>query len=172
MKKLLFVMLSGLLGLLVASPLAAQVEASAALAKASAQPNFLPVKKALLLYELPVVDDAALPDDPEDPEAILDERQIADQAYEVNLLLHLFSTAELGVIHVKVGTSPGAADFAQYSFAFDQQSDLPSPFSYQRDGKTIVLGMGQTKGLPTLFAEVQLEDRTGRRSEVRYDRVE
>ncbi|MEL6638111.1 MAG: hypothetical protein AAFW73_11340 [Bacteroidota bacterium] len=171
MKKLFCVMLSGLL-LLCGGALHAQVQATSELTKASPEaPTLLPIKKVVLLYELPMMDETALPDDPENPEVVLDEALVAQPIYDINLLLQLFSTAELAKIHVSIGTAPGTDDFANHSFVFDQQLDLPAPFSYQRDGKTIVLGVGQTTGLTELYAAIQLEDRNGRRSEVRYQQA-
>ncbi len=129
--------------------------------------RLLPAKQVELLYEMNDLDEASMADDPEHPEVELDEAKLQEQIFDLNVLLHLFSTDKLARIHAKIGSSKGAADHASYSFAFDQKEGLPSPFTYTRDGKTVVLGMGQVKGIQNFYVEVVLESLDGQLSEAR-----
>ena len=130
--------------------------------------NILPVKQMTLLYEVTDISEADMLDDPENPEAEIDEDKLAEQVFDLNVLLHLFSTGNISKIHAKIGTSLGAADHAQYSFNFDEQKGLPAPFTFARDGKTVVLGMGQVKGLSQYYVEIVMEGLDGKKSEPRY----
>ncbi|MEL6637616.1 MAG: hypothetical protein AAFW73_10145 [Bacteroidota bacterium] len=152
-----------------------QPESAAPSSQTLIAPHPLPVKQVVLLYEV------ADPPEMEPPEAeaaalgvevaALEEQQLAEQLeqaeFQLSLLLHLFSTTDLAKIHVVVGQQPGTGDYLRHSFVFDQDTGLPEPYRFTRDGRTVVLGLGSVKGLPPLFVEVVLEDQSGRRSEVR-----
>ncbi len=125
----------------------------------------LPAKQVVLLYELPELLDE--PELLEEPDQLLED-DLDNQVHNLKVLLHLFSTAHLSKIHVKVGTVPGSTDFASHTFDFDEKTGEDARFSYARDGKTILLGLGQTKGMQQYHAEVVLESRNGQLSEARY----
>ena len=156
-------------------PLAAQQPNTAIAADKNADPqwerkdhNILPAKQVVLLHEVTNLKEEDMIDDPDHPEMEPDQHKLASQVYQLNVLLHLFSTGDIAKIHVKIGTRPGAADHAAYSFTFDEELGLPAPFSYARDGKTVLLGMGEVMGINNFHVEVILESTKGKLSAPSY----
>ncbi len=148
-------------------------DATPALAKAEEQVETkvarqLPPKQIVLLYEINELklEETAEEEMANSPELLMED--LENQEYELKVLLHLFSTAYLNKIHVKIGSTPGASDFSSHTFTFDEKTSEKATFSYARDGKTIVLGMGRIKGTQQYHAEVVLESKTGQLSEARY----
>ncbi|MEL6639268.1 MAG: hypothetical protein AAFW73_24455 [Bacteroidota bacterium] len=170
MKYFQFFVLSALLllpGLLLAQAVP-RVEAPSpeALAVDAAPARLLPAKQVSLLYEI-----EASEMDKFDEQQVTDELMAdgsVDQTYRLRVLLHLFSTVNVAKIHVNIGTSPGGADVASHQFNFDELTGEGATFSYARDGKTIVLGMGQVRVPSGYYAQVVLEAADGQRSEARY----
>ncbi len=131
--------------------------------------RLVPPQQVLVLYEAESLEEIDPFSDGAGPEALEKlEAQLAQQVHDVKVLVRLYSTDNIKKIHVKIGTRLGGMDFAAYSFAFDQSESLPEPFKYARSGKTVVLTLGQIKGLTRYQAEVILEGPDGIRSEPAY----
>ncbi len=131
--------------------------------------RLVPPQQVLVLYEAESLEEIDPFADGAGPEALEKlEAQLDQQVHNVKVLVRLYSTDNVKKIHVKLGTSLGGVDFAAYSFAFDQSESLPEPFKYARSGKTVVLTLGQVKGLTRYQAEVILEGPDGTRSEPAY----
>ncbi len=76
-------------------------------------------------------------------------------------------TSDLSHIHVKVGTTEGANDILQYSFAFDVTTGLPAGLSYFRVQNVIYLGLLKTYQADSYYYEIQLEDSSGNLSAIK-----
>ncbi len=160
----------GAADLLQAQELGEQVMVAPNTVKEEVQENTvpLPAKQVVLLFEIDEIIEEELVDEPDNPEGEFAEAQLDNQIFDLNVLIHLFSTINIAKIHVKIGSQPGMADISAYSFTFDQKDSLPVPFTFVRDGRTIALGMGQVKGISSYYAEVVLESASGQQSEARY----
>lgn len=128
----------------------------------------VPAKRVMIYSEIANPEDnvdlAFENPDVEDIEQLMEKME-----FNMKLSIQLFATGNISKIHVKVGTEPTAGDVAKYTFEFDpDEKELEQPFTYDRSGKTIVLGVGQVTGLKDLFAEVILENEKGVQSVAKY----
>ena len=77
------------------------------------------------------------------------------------VVVNLATISNLDKIHVKVGSTSGANDIAQYTFQFDINQNLPIDYSYYRKGLRLELYMGKYSNLNSFNIEVKLEDVNG-----------
>ena len=126
-----------------------------------------PAKQVTLLHEVKALSSEELPFALEDSDVDLSEDYLDQQVYNLQVLLQLYSDKNISKIHVTIKSEAEDSIFAQYSFDFDQTQNTTAPFTYARDGKTVMLGMGKVQGYQNLQAEVILEYDGGVLSEVR-----
>ncbi|MEL6639138.1 MAG: hypothetical protein AAFW73_23950 [Bacteroidota bacterium] len=134
----------------------------ATLLSATPTENLLPAKQVLLFHESQV-DPAA-----DEADELLDEASLADEVFQLKLLLRLFNTQQVAAIRVVLrNDTEGDAPWEQ-RFVFDQSEGLAPGLTYARDAKTVVLGLGEVLGYQPRSVEVILEGKDGRLSEPRY----
>lgn len=128
-----------------------------------AQQPTLPAKNVVVYMELP--ENALVPsieDMMNNPDVL------NNQTYKSKVIVHLFDEVDIAKIHIKLGTTPSSADLAEHSFNFDESIPNTPPFTYQRDGLTVALGLGEFSNLETYHVEVVMEDIHGGFSEPKY----
>ncbi|MEM1323198.1 MAG: hypothetical protein AAGG75_23230 [Bacteroidota bacterium] len=135
-----------------------RVEEELANAKRAEAVAVLPPRRAYLYLESikPVAFDPAQLDEAT-PQTLRSE-----QALNYKLILKVFAPSTIAKIHVKLGSAEGQADVVNQTFVFDQQAELP--FSFTRDGPTIMLGLGRYANTSAFYGEVILENLDGQRS--------
>ncbi len=85
-------------------------------------PTLLPVKKVILLQEIQDLE-AFEAIDKEPTDDLLPPANVDGLTFDLKVMLHLFSTAQLNKIHLKVGTAAGGSDIGQHIFSFDAPSN-------------------------------------------------
>lgn len=128
-----------------------------------AQQTTLPAKGVVVYMELP--ENALVPSI---EEMMNNPDVLSNQAYKAKVIVHLFDEVDIAKIHVKLGTTPSSEDLAQHSFVFDEVNLDTPPFTYQRDGLSVVLGLGEFSSLEAYHIEVVIEDIHGGFSEPKY----
>lgn len=83
------------------------------------------------------------------------------------LKLSVEDTTSISHINVKIGTHDGISDILEYSFSFDNQSNLPIGLSYRRVEKTIYLGLYNTYRADNYFYEINLVDQNNNFTETK-----
>lgn len=76
---------------------------------------------------------------------------------QVVMTIQLFEVTGISSIHIKLGTTSGAADLLNKTFVFDVSGNVGNGCTYSRTDYTITLGLGNYSGLTSYFSEVILE---------------
>jgi hypothetical protein len=73
------------------------------------------------------------------------------------MTIQLFEVTGISSLHVKLGTTSGAADLLDKTFVFDVSGNVGNGCTYSRTDYTVTLGLGNYNGLTSYFSEVILE---------------
>ncbi len=74
------------------------------------------------------------------------------------MVVRLADTMQVSHLHVKFGTSQGAANLLSKTFLFDVAGSFADKTGYMRKGKVVYLTLGENfMGLNAYYAEVKLE---------------
>lgn len=92
-----------------------------------------------------------------------------DTALNINLSLVLPDTSNISFIHISLKSEQMGLELMNYAFIYDQ-SNLTNGLTYNRNGNYVELGIGilPNTNQAIFFAEAQLEDNTGNKSEIIY----
>jgi len=80
---------------------------------------------------------------------------------QVTYAISLESVGGISNIHVKLGTTIGGNEKAEFVIPFDAPNNLPAGVSYNRKGNVVYIGVGNYSGMDKYYAEVRLEDSAG-----------
>lgn len=85
----------------------------------------------------------------------------ATDTARVSLVVEVADTANITVLHVKLGTSGGGSQLALQDFAFDVNTGLPAGMSYRREGNAVYLTLGSFSGFNAAYATVSTGNGSG-----------
>ncbi len=77
------------------------------------------------------------------------------------IYVQIGDTSNVAEIQVQIGSTSGAQDLVNYSFAFDVTNGLPAGYYYSRNGYHILLNTGTFQDVLTLFGKVRIKNSSG-----------
>ena len=103
--------------------------------------------------------DTTLLMDPMDLAADIEEFDDAEE-FTLSVSVLLLDTVDISKLHVKLGRTQAGGDLFDGYFDFDDVNP-PSPKTYSRDGKHVVLGIGNFTNLRNIYSEFYIENING-----------
>lgn len=103
--------------------------------------------------------DTSLLMDPMAMEAEIDSFDDTEE-FKLSVSVLLLDTVEISKVHVKLGRTQAGSDLFDSYFEFDDNSPSGGR-SYSRDGKHIVLGIGDFINLRNIYSELYIENING-----------
>lgn len=89
----------------------------------------------------------------------LDFKSTTQVLYKAVFILN--DTTTTSKFHVKMGTTPGTANYLNKTFVFDQRGSLPDGTAYERKGRCVYLSLGTYVGISTYALELKAENSNG-----------
>lgn len=89
----------------------------------------------------------------------LDFKPTTQLLYKAVFILN--DTTTTSKFHIKMGATPGTANFLNKTFVFDQSGSLPDGTTYKRIGRVVYLSLGTYAGITTYAIELKVEHTNG-----------
>lgn len=89
----------------------------------------------------------------------LDFKPTTQVLYKVVFILN--DTTTTSKFHVKMGTTPGTANYLNKTFAFDQGGSFTDGTAYERKGRVVYLSLGTYAGVSAYAVELKVENTNG-----------